>query len=112
VKPWFNGKLDLAPPVGDFPAQGFTLVGGRLDYLGGRQAAALVYRHNEHLINLFILPGGGSERAPQHLTVRGYALLSWAKGGLDYWAVSDINPPELDKLPPLVASAAAAQQSE
>jgi anti-sigma factor RsiW len=112
VKPWFNGKLDLAPPVGDFGAQGFALIGGRLDYLAGHPVAALVYRHNEHVINLFVLPGAGADRRPTHLTARGYALLNWAKGGLDYWAVSDINPPELDGLPALVDSAAAPQQSE
>jgi anti-sigma factor RsiW len=112
VKPWFNGKLDLAPPVGDFAAQGFALVGGRLDYLAGHPVAALVYRHNEHLINLFVLPSAGSDSAPTHLARRGYALLHWVKGGLDYWAVSDINAPELDALPPLVQSAAAPQQTE
>ena len=112
VKPWFNGKLDLAPPVGDFGPQGFPLIGGRLDYLAGHPVAALVYRHNEHVINLFVLPGAGADRRPTHLTARGFALLNWAKGGLDYWAVSDINPPELDGLAVLVDSAAAPQQSE
>ena len=27
VKPWFNGRLDVAPPVVDLTAQGFTLAG-------------------------------------------------------------------------------------
>jgi anti-sigma factor RsiW len=112
VKPWFNGKLDLAPPVGDFAADGFTLIGGRLDYLTGHPVAALVYRHNEHVINVFVRPDAGADRRPAHLTVRGYALLNWAKGGLDYWAVSDINPPELDTLAALVDTAAAPQQLE
>jgi anti-sigma factor RsiW len=112
VKPWFNGKLDLAPPVGDFADRGFALVGGRLDYLAGRPVAALVYRHNEHVINLFVLPGAGTDTIPHHLTLRGYALLTWTKGGLGYWAVSDINPPELDDLAGLVSAAAQPQQME
>jgi anti-sigma factor RsiW len=112
VKPWFNGRLDLAPPVGDFASQGFPLIGGRLDYLAGHPVAALVYRHNEHVINVFVRPGAGADRHPAHLTIRGYALLNWAKSGLDYWAVSDINPPELDGLAALVDSASVPQQFE
>jgi anti-sigma factor RsiW len=112
VKPWFNGKLDLAPPVGDFPDQGFALVGGRLDYLSGHSVAALVYRHNEHVINVFVLPGAGMDSAPHHLTSRGYALLTWAHQGLGYWAVSDINAPELDTLATLINSASQPQQPE
>jgi anti-sigma factor RsiW len=112
VKPWFNGKLDLAPPVGDFADSGFALVGGRLDYLAGHPVAALVYRHNEHVINVFVRPGAGGDRTPQHLTVRGYAVLNWAQHGLDYWAVSDINPPELDRLPPLIEAVNAPQAPE
>jgi anti-sigma factor RsiW len=105
VKPWFSGKLDVAPPVEDFADQGFALLGGRLDYLGGRVVPALVYRHNEHIINMFVLPDGAGDTAPRHMAARGYAALTWAKGGLTYWAVCDMSPAELEKLASLTIAA-------
>jgi anti-sigma factor RsiW len=98
VKPWFNGKIDFAPPVADFGSSGFPLVGGRVDYIGGRPVAALVYRHQQHVVNVFIWPGGGPDAAPQEASSQGYHLLRWSDGGLDYWAVSDLNARELGVL--------------
>lgn len=98
VKPWFNGKLDYSPPVNDLTAQGFPLIGGRLDYLDGRPVAALVYRHRLHMINLFAWPATDAhERKRQVLSRQGYNLLRWTHGGMEFWAVSDLNEAELTK---------------
>ena len=94
VKPWFNGKLDFSPPVVDLTTEGFPLVGGRLDYLDKRQVAALVYRHRQHVINLFIWPEAGEE-SPRVAAQQGYNLLYFKHGGMEYWAVSDLNPTDL-----------------
>jgi anti-sigma factor RsiW len=103
VKPWFDGKVDFAPTVEDFAAQGFPLTGGRLDYADGRPVAALVYRRNKHIINLFTWPiGDGRETAPQVEQRQGYNLVHWDKGGMAYWAVSDLNGAELSKFAALV----------
>lgn len=98
VKPWFNGKLDFSPPVHDLAAQGFPLVGGRLDYLDGHPVAALVYRHRQHLINLFIWPAGSTPVSSSRLISRqGYHLLHWTGEGMTFWAISDLNSDELEQ---------------
>ncbi|MBV9995441.1 MAG: anti-sigma factor [Caulobacteraceae bacterium] len=94
VKPWFSGKIDFAPPVVDLAAQGYPLVGGRLDHLDGRPAAALVFRRGGHVINLFIWPGAASA-APTLEKRQGYSLVCWGAGGLVFWAVSDADPAAL-----------------
>jgi anti-sigma factor RsiW len=97
VKPWFNGKLDFAPDVKDFATQGFPLVGGRLDYLDGRTVAALIYRHNQHFINVFVWPSAEAMK-PETERRRGYAIINCATNGLHYCLVSDLNPVELGEL--------------
>lgn len=96
VKPWFNGKLDFAPPVQDLTDQGFPLVGGRLDYLAGRPVAALVYRHRQHFIQLFVWPRTEpGNRTPRLQALRGYQVLHWSDTTMNYWVVSDLNPATL-----------------
>ena len=97
VRPWFNGKIGFAPPPApDLVAQGFPLVGGRLDYAEGRPIAAIVYRRRAHVINLFVLPARGGLQLPRlGPAPGGYAMVHWTGKGLDYWAVSDVEPDEL-----------------
>ncbi len=98
VRPWFNGRVDFAPPVPELAPQGFPLVGGRLDYAGGRTVAAVVYKRRAHVINLFILPpnnrGGGGWSWP-FARPTSYSVQHWRADGLDFWAVSDVEGAEL-----------------
>ncbi len=95
VKPWFDGRIDFAPPVKDLKTGGFPLAGGRLDYLDGRSVAALVYQRRKHLIDLFVWPEAGEDRAPIEDSRNGYNVLRWNQGGMAFWAVSDLDVHEL-----------------
>lgn len=98
VKPWFDGKIDFAPPVADFASDGFPLAGGRMDSISGRTVAALVYRRNKHLINVYIWPSPLPDSAPAAATLQGYNLLHWTEGGFAWWMSSDLNTQELSQL--------------
>ena len=96
VKPWFEGQVDFAPPVPDLTAQGFLLAGGRLDYLDNRPVAALVYRRQQHVINLFVWPTPlGAARPASTVTRHGYNLVQWTTAGMTYWAISTLNAQEM-----------------
>lgn len=96
VKPWFNGRIDFSPPVVELAPQGFPLVGGRLDYIGGRDVATIIYRRRLHSINLFVRPAPALASTTSTTTRHeSYSMVRWVSGGLEYWAVSDIDPAEL-----------------
>jgi anti-sigma factor RsiW len=99
VKPWFLGRIDFSPPVVDLASSGFPLIGGRLDYLGERPAAALVYRRQNHTINLFVSPahGGLADAAVNEDSVRGFHVRHWIHDGMEFWAVSDVNDTDLTR---------------
>jgi anti-sigma factor RsiW len=103
VKPWFDGKLDFSPPVVDLTAQGFPLLGGRLDYLDNQPVAAVVYKRRQHIINLFIWPTAQNERNQAGTTtLQGYHLIHWTKSAMTCWAVSDLDLNELQQFVRLV----------
>ena len=101
VKPWFAGRLDFTPVVKDLAAQGFRLAGGRLDYVGGRRVAVLVYTRQLHQISVFTWPASG-EVSPIRAAPDGFNVLCWRHAGMAFWAISDLGPAELEALPSLM----------
>src|SRR4051812_2109670 len=103
VKPWFEGKLDFAPPVKDLAGRGFPLIGGRLDYIHNRPVAALVYQRRKHSINLFIWPSAPRPGATTtRVTQKGFHMIQWSNSGMTFWAVSDLNERELQEFARLI----------
>jgi anti-sigma factor RsiW len=103
VKPWFTGKLDFSPPVYDLAEQGYPLIGGRLDYINHQNAAALSYKRNKHVINVFITPTDKTDRASTSTARRGYNIIFWRKNRMAFEAVSDLNMQELEAFSKLFA---------
>jgi anti-sigma factor RsiW len=97
VKPWFNGKIDYSPPVEDLAGSGFPLVGGRLDYVGHRRVAVLIYRYKKHPLDVYVFPetSDSAGRAPAALVRDGYSLSRWQDDGMTYWAITDATPDAL-----------------
>jgi len=99
VKPWFDGRLDFIPPVSDYSAQGFPLVGGRLDVLNGRRVAAVVYSRGKHIISLFAWPARGAEPMSDRAGSReGYNWITWGSGDMQFCLVSDVSAGDLREL--------------
>lgn len=96
VKPWFDGRLDFAPPVKDLAAAGFPLVGGRLDYLRRRSVAVLVYSHGKHVIELFVWPQSAGTGEPARAARDGYNVIHWTAAGMSFSAVSDLEAAGLE----------------
>jgi anti-sigma factor RsiW len=109
VKPWFNGRLDFSPAVIDLTAEGFPLIGGRLDYVANRPVAAIVYRRNRHVINLYTWPTNGSDSEPAMTDHNGYHVLKWDRNGMTCVAVSDVNEQELRQFAGLLRPAPASR---
>jgi anti-sigma factor RsiW len=104
VKPWFNGKIDFAPPVYDFAEQGYPLIGGRLDYIRHQNVAALSYHRNKHVINLFVIPNNAADAEIHAASKRGFNIVSWQKNNMAFEAVSDLNGQELQAFAQMIIS--------
>src|SRR5215470_6720522 len=102
VKPWFDGKMAFAPPVSDFGAQDFPIVGGRLDVFQGRTVVALVHGRRKNFISVFIWPDMTQDMEQYAGAMNGYHWISWKNSGLRFCAVADTNRDDLTALKDLL----------
>lgn len=107
VKPWLSARLAFSPPVADLSAYGFELAGGRLDYVGGRSVAVLVYKRRQHVVDVFVWPSDG-DTIERTTTREGFNIEHFARHGMSFWLVSDLNRNELGDLAELLAEHSAA----
>lgn len=94
VKPWFTGKVAQSPRVMDLSADGYPLVGGRVDVFGKVPVPTLVYNRRRHVISVTAVPL--ADTTPTTISVNGFNILRWNDGEISYWAVSDLNLSELN----------------
>jgi anti-sigma factor RsiW len=92
IKPWFASKVAQSPDVFDLAAEGFTLVGGRVDVVDRQPVATIVYRRAQHLVSLTALDK--ARGVPADSVTSGYRTRRWSDAGLTYVAISDL--PETD----------------
>jgi anti-sigma factor RsiW len=94
VKPWLSSKLDFSPPVNELQIPGSVFLGGRVDYVDGHPAAALVYRQGEHVVSSFVWPNTGKDTKPEFSSQRGFQMAHWSQAGMAHWVISDVNRDE------------------
>jgi anti-sigma factor RsiW len=108
VKPWFQGRLDFAPPVFDLATEGFPLMGGRVEHVRGQVVATLAYARNRHVIDVFVWPST-AQQAPVRSQRKGFNVMHWADGSMQYWAVSDLERTDMERFTQLWLEKVAAQ---
>ncbi len=104
MKPWFNGRTDYSPNVPRLEDHGFPLVGGRVDYIGERAVAVIVYSRRQHLINVFSWPTRLGDSPLASTSTNGYNMIQWRSKGVERWVVSDLNASELRSFVALLES--------
>jgi len=108
VKPWFQGRLDYAPPVFDFATEGFPLIGGRIEHVRGTVVATLAYARHRHVVDVYVWPAT-AHSAPVRTVRNGFNIMHWSDGSMQYWIVSDLERSELEGFTQLWQQRAASQ---
>jgi len=108
VKPWFQGKIPFTFNLPELQNTDFTLLGGRVTYLGQAPGAELIYQIRKHQISVFLFPedlvGFGSRSSITR--ERSFNVETWTEDGLRYVMFGDAAPEDLRNLATLLKGAA------
>jgi anti-sigma factor RsiW len=108
VKPWFQGKIPFTFNLPELQGSEFTLLGGRVTYLGQTPGAHLIYQVRKHEISVFIFQDRGDETASlasEPIRALSFNMENWTQGGLRYFVVGDVSPDDIQALSKLLRSA-------
>jgi anti-sigma factor RsiW len=102
VKPWFQGRIPFTFNLPELQNSEFTLVGGRVTYLGQAPGAELIYQIRKHQISVFIFQDravghqlGSSSWSQKELS---FNIQSWTQDGLRYFVIGDASSNDIDNL--------------
>jgi len=109
VKPWFEGKIPFTFDLPELHDSDFSLLGGRVTYLGQIPGAHLIYKVRKHEISVFIfpeqaLPGDREERS-RLVKEFSFNVEAWNHAGLWYCMVGDVSANDMEKLAELLKGA-------
>jgi anti-sigma factor RsiW len=106
VKPWFQGKIPFTFDLPELQNSEFSLVGGRITYLGQTPGAHLIYQLRKHEISVFIFQEGSFRgRWDQGSAVTkelSFNMETWRQGGLRYCIVGDAAAADINNLAELL----------
>jgi anti-sigma factor RsiW len=108
VKPWFQGKVPFTFNLPELQNTDFTLLGGRVTYLGQVPGAHLIYQIRKHQISVFVFPEGlvGLSGASNVSKERTFNVDTWTQDGLRYVVFGDVAPEDIRSLSALLKSTA------
>src|SRR5579864_8925780 len=109
VKPWFEGKIPFTFDLPELHDSDFSLLGGRVTYVGQIPGAHLIYKVRKHEISVFIfpeqaLPGDREERS-RLVKEFSFNVEAWNHAGLWYCMVGDVSANDMEKLAELLKGA-------
>jgi anti-sigma factor RsiW len=109
VKPWFQGKIPFTFNLPELQSTDFTLLGGRVTYLGQTPGAHLIYQIRKHQISVFIFPKDSTDALDASSNVRRrqtFNVDTWTQDDLRYVVFGDAAADDIRALSALLRSAA------
>jgi anti-sigma factor RsiW len=109
VKPWFEGKIPFSFNLPELSGSPYTLLGGRLSYLGQAPGAQLIFQVGKHRISVFIFQDRLGRLLPPGDTISRrltFNVETFTDDGLRYFVIGDASADDIRQLAEMLKSAA------